>query len=232
MIQHTIILASGSPRRKELLEQMGVNPLVIPSRVEEHITETDPALVVEELSCQKAEDVALNWGTYMIEASESESPLLAPTEENVDQVPIFDANSAIVIGADTVVSVDDKILGKPADAKDALSMLMNLSGRTHEVFTGVTCKVLTYNSYTEGLLETDSFTFYSETKVKMYSFDEYEALDYIATGEPMDKAGAYGIQGIGERLVESINGDYNNVVGFPLSKFMKEMSERGYIIYE
>ena len=117
------------------------------------------------------------------------------------------------------------------DAKDALKMLMNLSGRVHEVYTGVTCKVLKYNSFTEGMLEMDSFSFFVETKVNMYPFDEYEALDYIATGEPMDKAGAYGIQGIGERLVESINGDYNNVVGLPLSRLMKELAEREYIVY-
>ena len=108
---------------------------------------------------------------------------------------------------------------------------MNLSGRVHEVYTGVTCKVLKYNSFTEGMLEMDSFSFFVETKVNMYPFDEYEALDYIATGEPMDKAGAYGIQGVGERLVESINGDYNNVVGLPLSRLMKELAEREYIVY-
>ena len=82
------------------------------------------------------------------------------------------------------------------------------------------------NTLMNGLIEEDELI-----EVKMYPFDEYEALDYIATGEPMDKAGSYGIQGIGERLVESINGDYNNVVGFPLSRFMKELSEREYIGY-
>lgn len=213
-----IILASGSPRRKELLQQAGLDFLVMVSDVDEIVTKEKPGEVVLELSEQKCAAVA--------------DQFTAHTPENLVDLIDITTGGILVIGADTVVSVDDKILGKPADAKDALRMLMNLSGRTHEVFTGVTCKVLTYNTYTEGLLETDSFSFYSETKVSMYPFDDYEALDYISTGEPMDKAGSYGIQGIGERLVESINGDYNNVVGFPLSKFMKELSERGYISYE
>ncbi len=213
-----LILASGSPRRKELLQQAGLEFEVIVSEVEEKITKTAPSEVVLELSEQKCSAVS--------------DEFIRKTPNNLSDLIDIETGGIMIIGADTVVSVDNMILGKPYDAKDALKMLMKLSGRSHEVYTGVSCKVLQYNTFTDGLIEIDSFRFYSETKVNMYPFNEYEALDYIATGEPMDKAGAYGIQGIGERLVQSINGDYNNVVGFPLSKFMKELSEREYITYE
>ena len=205
-----IILASGSPRRKELLAQARLNFEVIISDVEEKITKTKPEEVVVELSGQKCKAVSDIFTQH--------------TPDNLSQL--------IVVGADTVVSVDNIILGKPKDAKDAFEMLMKLSGRTHEVYTGVTCSVLQYNSFTEGLLEVDSFSFYEETKVNMYPFCKYDALDYIESGEPMDKAGSYGIQGIGQRLVQSINGDYNNVVGFPLSRFIKELNDRDYISYD
>lgn len=212
-----MILASGSPRRRDLLEQAGLEFEVIVSDVEEIVTKTNPDEVVLELSEQKCAAVA--------------NDFMQNVPSNLGTLIDLENGGILVIGADTVVSLDNKILGKPEDAKDALKMLMNLSGRVHEVYTGVTCKVLKYNSFTEGMLEMDSFSFFVETKVNMYPFDEYEALDYIATGEPMDKAGAYGIQGIGERLVESINGDYNNVVGLPLSRLMKELAEREYIVY-
>ena len=212
-----MILASGSPRRKDLLEQAGLEFEVIVSDVEEIVTKTNPDEVVLELSEQKCAAVA--------------NDFMQNVPSNLGNLIDLETGGILVIGADTVVSLDNKILGKPEDAKDALKILMNLSGRVHEVYTGVTCKMLKYNSFTEGMLEMDSFSFFVETKVNMYPFDEYEALDYIATGEPMDKAGAYGIQGIGERLVESINGDYNNVVGLPLSRLMKELAEREYIVY-
>ena len=212
-----MILASGSPRRRDLLEQAGLEFEVIVSDVEEIVTKTNPDEVVLELSEQKCAAVA--------------NGFMQNVPSNLGNLIDLETGGILVIGADTVVSLDNKILGKPEDAKDALKMLMNISGRVHEVYTGVTCKVLKYNSFTEGMLEMDSFSFFVETKVNMYPFDEYEALDYIATGEPMDKAGAYGIQGIGERLVESINGDYNNVVGLPLSRLMKELAEREYIVY-
>ena len=212
-----MILASGSPRRRDLLEQAGLEFEVIVSDVDEVVTKTNPDEVVLELSEQKCGAVATGF--------------MQNVPSDLGNLIDLETGGILVIGADTVVSLDNKILGKPEDAKDALKMLMNLSGRVHEVYTGVTCKVLKYNSFTEGMLEMDSFSFFVETKVNMYPFDEYEALDYIATGEPMDKAGAYGIQGIGERLVESINGDYNNVVGLPLSRLMKELAEREYIVY-
>jgi septum formation protein len=212
-----IILASGSPRRKELLTQAGLEFQVMTSDIPEKTEFTAPKDVVLDLSGQKCDAVA--------------DIFLRNNDNEMLSMLLAEGGGILIVSADTVVAMDDKILGKPKDAKDALNSLMSLSGRTHEVFTGVSCRVLKYNPSTKKLEDSDSFSFYSGTEVKMYPFDEYEALDYIATGEPNDKAGAYGIQGIGERLVESINGDYNNVVGFPLSRFMKELAGRGYISY-
>lgn len=180
-----LILASASPRRKELLEQIGLTFSVIPAKGEETITKKQPHEVVMELSEQKALEVAD-----------------CLTQE------------CLVIGADTVVAVDGAILGKPKDEEDALKMLWNLQGRTHEVYTGVTlCK-------TAGA---EKYTFYEKTEVTMYPATKEELIAYIKTGEPMDKAGAYGIQGIGAKLVEKINGDYNNVVGLPVARVFREI---------
>ena len=213
-----IVLGSGSPRRKELLKQAGLKFTVLVSSADEKINITAPNEVVIELSDDKCKAVS----EYIIN-----NPECLKTEDFPDYE--FSGKELLVIGADTVVAIDNKILGKPEDNDDACKMLMKLSGRTHEVFTGVTCRLLNYVA--GEWQEKECFSFYSETKVNMYPFDESEALDYISTGEPLDKAGAYGIQGIGERLVESINGDYNNVVGFPLSRFIKELQEKKYIEY-
>ncbi len=125
--------------------------------------------------------------------------------------PIADDENT-VIGADTVVAVDGRILGKPKDRKDAFSMLKILSGREHSVFTGVTI-----------IKGSASKSFYCETKVKFFDLTDDEINSYIATGECDDKAGAYGIQGKGSVLVEKIDGDYFNVVGLPISKLYREL---------
>ena len=216
-----IILASGSPRRKELLTQAGLEFQVITSEIEEVSRFTEPEKLVCDLSAQKCTAVA---DKLMADMSDKSSGML--------ELLLAEGTGIMVVSADTVVSMDGRVLGKPTSARDALSSLMSLSGRSHDVYTGVTCKVLRKDMVNSLLYEYDSFTFSSATEVQMYDFDEYDALDYIATGEPMDKAGAYGIQGIGERLVKSISGDYNNVVGFPLSRFIRELKERGYISYE
>ena len=215
-----MILASGSPRRRKLLEQAGLEFEVVVSDVEEIKPNNKPIDVVLELSKQKSRAVA--------------DEFIRKTPKNLDNLINTEtkAGGIIIIGADTVVAIDDTILGKPDSPDAAFNMLKMMSGRTHEVYTGVTCNVLTYNTYIEGLLEVDSFQFYEETQVNMYPFNEYEILDYISTGEPMDKAGSYGIQGIGSRLVRSIDGDYNNVVGFPLSRFIRELIDRDYLIFD
>ena len=188
-----IILASQSPRRRELLTQIGLTYEVIPSTVKEVITETDPKLVVQELSRQKAEDVA---GSVL-----------------------RDGEEILVIGADTVVSYQGQILGKPVDTDDAVRMLSMLQGNAHSVFTGVTL-------IRRGLKETWQVTFAEETRVHMYPMTEAEIRWYVGTGEPMDKAGAYGIQGLCARFVEKIEGDYNNVVGLPVGKIWQELKKR------
>ena len=214
-----IILASGSPRRKELLEQAGLEFQILTSEIEEKTEFTRPQDVVIDLSTQKCNAVS---DIFIRKTQDTNS---------VDMLNMLlvESGGILVVGADTVVSLDNNILGKPVNAADAKACLMKLSGRTHEVYTGVSCKYLTYSSYAKSLVEADFFSFYSKTLVKMYPFDEYNALDYIATGEPMDKAGSYGIQGIGSRLVEKIDGDYNNVVGFPLGEFVKKLVERDYL---
>lgn len=200
MIQSVnIILASGSPRRKEMFERMGLQFTIIKSEGEEVITDTDPAAVVESLSEQKAREVAGRFHEYAW-ALDSQY------------------EKTIIIGADTVVAANNEILGKPVDDENAVEMLMALSGKEHEVLTGVSVICLDRDGKE---IFSDSISFVEETKVCMYPFTEDEAKGYVATGEPMDKAGAYGIQGIGAFLVEKIVGDYNTVVGFPLSAFIR-----------
>ncbi len=197
-----IILASGSPRRKELLETIGLTFEIIPAQGEEVITASDPADVVMELSSQKATEVAS--GIYAAN-------------------PVTDT---MIIGADTVVSIDGKILGKPVDEEDAFEMLSKLSGRSHKVYTGVTIVLIDPDG------KTGKLTFFEETSVSVAKLSEHEIRRYIATGEPMDKAGAYGIQGAFSSYVTGIEGDYQNVVGFPVSKFYAELKKVGIDILE
>ena len=182
-----IILASASPRRKELLAQLGLDFEIQVSDVEEVITETAPNRVVEELSMQKAEDV------------------FRRTEGDV-----------MVIGADTVVVMEGTILGKPGDEEHAFEMLKKLQAKEHCVYTGVTL----YVRKGENVFRN---TFSECTVVKFYPMTDGEIKWYVDTKEPMDKAGAYGIQGWGARFVEKISGDYNNVVGLPIARLYQEI---------
>lgn len=177
-----LILASGSPRRKELLEQVGIQCRVIPSLVEEKITASKPQDVVMELARQKCEEVA------------------GRTK-----------GVGIVLGADTVVAIHGKILGKPEDDSKAREMLGELQGNAHQVYTGV---ALIWKDGDNVLREE---TFFEKTEVVFYPMDEQEIKAYVETGEPMDKAGSYGIQGLSAVFVERICGDYNNVVGLPVA---------------
>lgn len=127
-----------------------------------------------------------------------------------------DTVDAVVIAADTVVAVDDKVLGKPKDAEDAERMLVELSGRSHFVYTGV---------YVEDICTKKSVSFCEKTEVFFKKLDISEIRDYINTGEPMDKAGAYGIQNLGSLFVEKIYGDYFNVVGLPVSKLCQVLKK-------
>ncbi len=182
----TLILASGSPRRRELLCQIGIEPLVKPSRIEERITSAVPEEVVMDLSARKAEDVA-DW---------------APA-------------GTLILGADTVVAVEGQILGKPESHEEAKRMIRLIQGRSHQVYTGVT---LIY----KGQEGSRGVTFAEKTEVIVYPMTDDEIQDYAQAEEPMDKAGAYGIQGRFAAYIQGICGDYNNVVGLPVGRVWQE----------
>lgn len=188
MKQRKLILASGSSRRKELLEQIGLEFVVLPSQCEEVITSTKPEQVVQELALQKARDVA---------AGQTEG---------------------IVLGSDTVVAYDGKILGKPATKEEAIEMLTMLQGNTHQVYTGVAlvdCENL----------EKKPKVFYEKTSVMVYLMTEAEIQSYVDSGDPMDKAGSYGIQGAFGAYIKGIQGDYYNVVGLPIGRVYQELKQ-------
>ena len=189
-----VILASGSPRRLELLRQVGIEPEVEPSHVEEVITSTIPDQVVMELSRQKAENIAA----------------------------LHAAEDAVVVGADTVVAFDGKILGKPKDKEDAVRMIRMLQGHIHQVYTGVTLVFCGKLSGESGSV-VDKITFAEKTDVHVCPMTEEQIRAYVETGEPMDKAGAYGIQGYFAAWVQGISGDYNNVVGLPVGRVYRTM---------
>lgn len=208
-----IILASASPRRKELLEQIGLEFEIVPAKGEEIITETKPEAVVMELSRQKAREVAAMVRDYV----------------NAHQ-DIMTPQDMLVIGADTVVAAENEeedmqILGKPKDEADAYRMLSMLSGKVHSVYTGVTLVFLDKSG------KAGEHCFYEKTDVHMRKMSDLEINRYIATGEPMDKAGAYGIQGKCAIYIEKIDGDYNNVVGLPISAIYHELQKLGIDIY-
>lgn len=181
-----LILASASPRRKELLEKIGLPFTVQPAKGEERITQKSPAAVVMELSRQKAEEIAA-----------------AQTED------------CIIIGADTVVAKGEKIMGKPKDAADAKQMLRSIADDCHQVYTGVT--LIRTGAHPQ------SVTFQEKTDVCLYPISDAEVDAYIASGDPMDKAGAYGIQGDFAIYVKRIAGDYYNVVGLPIGRVYQEL---------
>ncbi|TCS79058.1 Maf family protein [Tepidibacillus fermentans] len=175
----TLILASSSPRRRELLELVGVPFFVHASQVSEEVSQNlHPSQVVEELALRKAEDVSQFY------------------------------KEGLVIGADTIVVLDEQILGKPKNRSEAFTMLKMLQGRSHTVYSGI------------AIIDCQSkrkVVSHQKTNVKMRALSDEEIRAYISTNEPLDKAGSYGIQGIGAILVERIEGDYFNVVGLPLA---------------
>jgi len=191
-MKYQVILASGSPRRKELLELIGVEFKIITSNKEEVITSTNPEEVVKELSMMKAEDVA----------------------EGV-------TGPAIIIGADTVVAHGGRILGKPKDKADAVNMIRSFAGDDHYVYTGV-CII---RKEADGSVKKISFA--EGTKVTVYPMTEEEIEQYVATNEPMDKAGAYAIQGLFAPYIKGIEGDYYNIVGFPIAGIYQRLKEEG-----
>ncbi len=183
-----LVLASSSPRRSELLHQMGLDHEIRPAHVDEAYGPGEGyEQHVERLAREKAERVA------------SDDP------------------DALVIGGDTVVVRDGDVLGKPSDEDEAVAMLLSLSGRGHTVVSGVA--VVGPHGTLSGV---------GRAEVRFRSFEEEDARRYVRTGEPMDKAGAYGIQGLGAALVDGIDGDYYTVVGLPVGRLLDLLEEAGW----
>ena len=182
-----VILASGSPRRKELLALAGFNFTVCPAKGEEVTTKTLPCDIVCELAHQKAFEIA-----------------------KAQTAPCY------VIGADTIVAFENRILGKPKDSADAVRMVSMLQGSTHQVYTGVTFA---------GCIRGQQIlhTFYEKTDVTFYPVTKEDLHAYVDSGDSLDKAGAYGIQGAFAIHVKGIEGDYNNVVGLPIARLYHEL---------
>ena len=268
-MDESIILASGSPRRRELLTQIGIRFEVIPALSEERTESSDPQEICRSLATVKAEEVAqrimdackacaVQQETENCEAGrigektegrtgdssnsgepEEEQPeirsISGGTEKRQPEIrsisgetgkisslyagistEVAASRRVRVIGADTIVVLRREILGKPKDAADAARMLSELSGRAHEVMTGV-CVI----DICEGKRVSEA-SFSECTKVYVSRLTPQDIEDYIATGEPFDKAGAYGIQGVFARYIERIDGDYNNVVGLPVGRLFRE----------
>ncbi len=194
------ILASQSPRRRELLKKLSIPFEVIPAKGKEFSDKKEPGEYAADLAFHKAFEV-------LEKVKEAENGRVTPR--------------TVIIGSDTIVVCDGEILGKPSDEADAARMLRMLSGRTHQVFTGVALICA------EGDKE-EITRFWEKTDVTFYRLSEEEIAAYITSADPMDKAGAYGIQGIFAPYVKSICGDYNTVVGFPLARVYQEMKEKGY----
>ena len=193
MEKSKIILASGSPRRKELLLQIGIVPEIIVSHVEEKITSDVPAEVVMSLAEQKAVDVA------------KEMP-----------------EGTVILGSDTVVAADGKILGKPKSHEEAYEMIRRLAGRSHQVYTGV-CLV---KKEPEGEADT-VVCVYDETDVNVSSMTEKEIREYADSEEPMDKAGSYAVQGFFARYIDGLKGSYANVMGLPVHLVYQKLKKLG-----
>lgn len=190
------ILASASPRRKELLKKTGLSFEIIPSSIEETITKTIPSDIVMELAAQKARAVFDS---------------LQPSKSDIT-----------VIGADTIVVYRGEILGKPAGKSEAYDMLSMLSDRTHQVYTGVSLIVQRHT-------KTSVNTFYEKTDVTFYPIHKDDLHTYVESGDSLDKAGAYGIQGDFAIHVKEIKGDYNNVVGLPIGRLYQELLKIMYV---
>jgi len=185
-----LVLASGSPRRKFLLKSLGIRFRAVPSSIDESLINGEsPQDNVQRLALAKATEVSARFSEKW------------------------------VLGADTIVVIDNEILGKPADEQEARAMLARLAGRTHVVFTGYA-------------LVNSSFPYkrtvrYEESSVHIRELSPQQIAGYVRTGEPMDKAGAYAIQGIGSGIVERISGSYTNVVGLPLCEVARDLQQLG-----
>lgn len=178
-----VVLASASPRRKEIFKNIGIKPLYIPANIDEVMFDLPPYRLVQKHSESKAQEVA----------------------QHLDY-------KCIVIGADTIVYLEGKVLGKPISKYQAYDYLEKLSGKKHHVYTGVT---ICYKKMVH--------SFFEKTMVEFDELSQFDIEDYVETGESFDKAGAYGIQGFGSQFIKKINGCYFNVMGFPINRFNREI---------
>lgn len=197
-----IVLGSASPRRRELLQQIGMEFSIITSDCEESITKMTPEEVVQELSLMKAKDVFSK----------------IKREDRV-----LDTSEVLVIGADTIVALEGEILGKPHSKENATSMLNHLQGKTHQVYTSVS---FVWEENGEIL----AHTFFECTEVEVLPMTKEEIAYYVNLDTCMDKAGAYGIQNEFACYVKGIKGDYNNVVGLPIGRVYQELKQLSLLI--
>lgn len=197
-----IVLGSASPRRRELLQQIGMEFSIITSDCEESITKMTPEEVVQELSLMKAKDVFAK----------------IKREDRV-----LDTSEVLVIGADTIVALEGEILGKPHSKENAISMLNHLQGKTHQVYTSVS---FVWEENGEIL----AHTFFECTEVEVLPMTKEEIAYYVNLDTCMDKAGAYGIQNEFACYVKGIKGDYNNVVGLPIGRVYQELKQLSLLI--
>ena len=198
-MKYRIILASGSPRRRELMDRIGSDYICMPSNKEEDMSGHDPKVMVEMLSAMKAGDIA---------------------DKFVADLTGPDSN-AVIIGCDTVVAFENKILGKPHSEEDAFSMIKSFAGKAHHVHTGVCILVIENKKIVKKL------NYSVSTAVNVVWMTDEEIRSYVATGEPMDKAGAYAIQGLFCPYIDSIEGDYYNIVGYPICSICRSFKELG-----
>ena len=208
---YRVILASESPRRKEILDIMGIPYETMPANVLEVVTETDPAEMVQALAAKKSKYIATK-----IRESGGASEGISEGESEGE----FEGEY-IIIGADTMVFYLGHALGKPKDTEDAVQMLGMLSGHTHEVITGVYIIIRSKAAVERGI------SFAVATKVTVQPLTIEQIKDYVATGEPLDKAGAYAIQGKFGIFIKEIAGDYYNIVGFPIAKIYEKLLDEG-----
>lgn len=201
-----IILASASPRRKELLKKLFPDFEVIPAKGTEVYTKHHPSEIVQELSGQKAAEI------------EQTLYGMADTAQKAADIICEQSRDYLILGADTVVALQDQILGKPRDVSHAKEMLRMLAGNVHQVYTGVTLIIVLHG-------KRQCVEFAECTHVRFYPMTDAEIEAYVRSGEPMDKAGSYGIQGLGGRFVQGMEGDYQNVVGLPVARIYQVLKK-------
>ncbi|KAI8049079.1 N-acetylserotonin O-methyltransferase-like protein-like protein [Syncephalis plumigaleata] len=203
-----VVLASTSPRRREILSLLGISFDVEPSLFEENLDKSLFAhprdYVMENARCKAAEVFERSYRQLVRDSSTTAT---ATSKETIPR---------LIIGADTVVVLDNQILEKPRSREQAVNMLRSLRGREHYVYTGVSFILIKEAGY-------DVHTFYEETTVVMTDFSDADLEAYVNTGDPMDKAGAYGIQSLASCFIKGINGDFRNVAGLPLSRIYTEL---------